>query len=103
MEGVVAPMLDFYKGRHVLVTGHTGFKGAWLCEILSMAGAEVTGFSLPSASDPNLYQIAHIEELIDSRFGDIRSLDALKAAFDAAQPEVVFHLAEIPWGRIPRM
>ncbi len=89
-------MLDFYNGKRVFVTGHTGFKGAWLCMILSMAGAKVTGFALPPAEEPNLYALAGIDGLVDSRFGDVRDLAALRAAFDAARPEIVFHLAAQP-------
>lgn len=96
VEDVVAPMLDFYKGKRVFVTGHTGFKGAWLCAILSMAGAEVTGYALPPAEGPNLYEIAQIGGHMNSRFGDVRDLASLQAAFHAAKPEIVFHLAAQP-------
>lgn len=88
-------MLDFYNGRRVFVTGHTGFKGAWLCAVLSMAGAEVTGFALP-APEPSLWSIAGLERRVHSVYGDIRDLDALWEAFDQAKPEVVFHLAAQP-------
>ena len=89
-------MLEFYKGKKVFVTGHTGFKGSWLCKILVNAGAEVTGYSLNPPTNPSLFEIAGIENDIHSVIGDIRDLDALKKAFDEAQPEIVLHLAAQP-------
>lgn len=89
-------MLDFYKGKSVFVTGHTGFKGSWMCKILANAGAKVTGFSLEPPTEPSLFKIAGIENDINSVIGDVRDLGALKKAFDEAQPEIVFHLAAQP-------
>ncbi|MDC7290272.1 CDP-glucose 4,6-dehydratase [Blautia schinkii] len=86
----------FYKGKRVFVTGHTGFKGSWLCKILANAGAEVTGYSLNPPTNPSLFEIAGIENEIHSVIGDIREYDALKAAFDEAKPEIVIHLAAQP-------
>lgn len=77
---------EFYRGKRVFVTGHTGFKGSWLCKMLLMAGAEVTGYSLQPPTQPNLFSIAGVEDKMHSVIGDIRDFDALKAAFDAAQP-----------------
>lgn len=88
-------MLDFYKNKKVFVTGHTGFKGAWLCTVLRMAGAEVTGFALPP-EELSLCRIIGLEENMASVHGDIRDLDALWSAFQAAQPEIVLHLAAQP-------
>lgn len=88
--------LDFYKGKRVFVTGHTGFKGSWLCRILISAGAEVTGFSLEPPTSPNLFDIADIKPHINSVIGDIRDFEALKKAYDEANPEIVFHLAAQP-------
>ena len=88
--------LNFYKGKKVFVTGHTGFKGSWLCKILSNLGAEVTGYSLNPPTEPSLFKIANIEQDIYSVIGDIRDCKALKAAFDVAQPEIVLHLAAQP-------
>lgn len=88
-------MLDFYRNRRVFVTGHTGFKGAWLCTMLQMAGAEVTGFSLPPA-EPSLFKIVNLESRMGSIYGDIRDYDALWDAFYRAKPELVFHLAAQP-------
>ena len=88
--------LDLYKGKRVFVTGHTGFKGSWLCRILISAGAEVTGFSLEPPTSPNLFDIADIKPHINSVIGDIRDFEALKKAYDEANPEIVFHLAAQP-------
>lgn len=88
--------LDFYKGKRVLVTGHTGFKGSWLCRILINAGALVTGYSLNPPTEPNLFTIARIGQQINSVIGDIRNLNKLKEVFKNTQPEIVFHLAAQP-------
>ena len=88
--------LNFYKGKRVFVTGHTGFKGSWLCKILTMAGAEVTGYSLEPPTEPSLFEIADIGKNITSVIGDISDYEKLKAAFDKAQPEIVLHLAAQP-------
>lgn len=88
--------LSFYKGKKVLVTGHTGFKGAWLCKLLSMAGAEVTGYSLLPPTEPSLFQLANIEQEVNSVIGDIRDLAALQQVFEKQQPEIVLHLAAQP-------
>ena len=88
--------LSFYKGKRVFVTGHTGFKGSWLCKILANAGAVVTGYSLNPPTSPSLFEIAGIEQDVHSVIGDIRDYKALKAAFDEAQPEIVLHLAAQP-------
>lgn len=88
--------LSFYKGKKVLITGHTGFKGAWLCQILHNAGAEVVGYSLLPNTEPNLYTIAKIEDFVKSYIGDIRDYDNLKKVFDMEKPEIVFHLAAQP-------
>lgn len=89
-------MLSFYKGKRVFVTGHTGFKGSWLCKVLANAGARVTGFSLEPPTEPSLFKLAEIENDVTSVIGDIRDLELLKGAFDRAQPEIVFHLAAQP-------
>ncbi len=88
--------LSFYKGKKVFVTGHTGFKGSWLCKMLSNAGAFVTGYSLNPPTNPSLFEIAHIRSDVNSVIGDIRDYEALKKAFDTAQPEIVLHLAAQP-------
>lgn len=88
--------LTFYKGKKVFITGHTGFKGSWLCKMLINAGAIVTGYSLTPPTNPSLFEIAKIEQDIHSVTGDIRDYVSLKKAFDEAQPEIVFHLAAQP-------
>ena len=88
--------LSFYKGKRVFVTGHTGFKGSWLCQMLVSAGAEVTGYSLTPPTEPSLFQLADLENRMKSIIGDVRDFDYLKAAFIDAQPEIVLHLAAQP-------
>ena len=88
--------LGFYKGKKVFVTGHTGFKGSWLCRMLINAHAYITGYSLPAPTEPNLFSIADIERNISSVIGDIRDNEHLKAVFKDARPEIVFHLAAQP-------
>lgn len=87
--------LSFYRGKKVFVTGHTGFKGSWLCRLLLNAGAEVTGYAL-AAGKPSLFDIADISPHITSAAGDIRDRESLRRAFAAAKPEIVFHLAAQP-------
>lgn len=88
--------LSFYCGKRVFVTGHTGFKGAWLCKLLANHGAVVTGYAKEPPTEPSLFRIADIEGDITSVIGDIRDLAALKKAFDDAKPEIVLHLAAQP-------
>jgi CDP-glucose 4,6-dehydratase len=88
-------MLEFFKDKQVFITGHTGFKGSWMCKILATAGAKVTGFALESAKN-SLFKIANIDKDVKSFFGDVRDYDALKKAFDETQPEIVIHLAAQP-------
>ena len=88
--------LDFFRGRRVFVTGHTGFKGSWMCRALLGVGAEVTGYSLPAPTEPNLFSIAGLEGRMTSVIGDIRDFAMLKEAFDRTQPEIVIHLAAQP-------
>lgn len=90
-------MLSFYKDKRVFITGHTGFKGSWLCRILLLAGAQVTGFALePTKDQLALFEAAGIEKNMRSIYGDIRDFSALKTAFEEAKPEIVFHLAAQP-------
>lgn len=89
-------VLGFYRDKKVFVTGHTGFKGTWLCKILSEAGAQVTGYSLEAPTKPSLFEISGIKNEINSIIGDVRDYDSLKECFDEAKPEIVFHLAAQP-------
>lgn len=87
---------EFYKGKKVFITGHTGFKGSWLTIAMKLLGAEVTGYSLEPDTDPALFYLANAGEGITSVTGDIRDRDALMDAFNKCQPEIVFHLAAQP-------
>jgi CDP-glucose 4,6-dehydratase len=86
----------FWKGKRVLVTGHTGFKGGWLSLWLQQMDAEVCGYSLPAPTDPSLFVVAHIADGIRSVEGDIRDLEHLKRVVAEFRPEIVFHLAAQP-------
>ncbi len=88
--------MNFYRGKKVLITGHTGFKGTWLCRMLVNAGAVVTGYSLESPTNPNLFELAGLERKMTSVVGDIRDLEQLQKTFAEAQPEIVLHLAAQP-------
>lgn len=87
---------SFYKGKKVLVTGHTGFKGSWLCKILVILGAEVYGYALEPDSSENLFYLSGISEKIISNIGDIRSYKSLNYVLKKYKPEIVFHLAAQP-------
>lgn len=88
--------LDFYKGKKILVTGHTGFKGTWLCRILLKYGAQVAGYALEPPTEPSLFKLTDMEEDVLSVRGDIGDYESLKKTFDAVQPEIVLHLAAQP-------
>ena len=91
--------LSFYRGKRVLVTGHTGFKGAWLCRILEHLGAEVLGYALPPATDPTLFDLLKNTSKTHTVFGDICDFEHLCATFSGFEPEVVLHLAAQPFVR----
>ena len=90
--------VEFYRGKKVFVTGHTGFKGTWLCKMLELAGAEVTGYSLPSPTEEGgkVFRQSGVEAGMHSVIGDIRDRTAMQKVFDEAQPEIVLHLAAQP-------
>jgi len=83
----------FFKGKSVLITGHTGFKGAWLAQVLTLWGAKVTAVSLPPHTNPSLYSVLGLEKKIDDNFTDIRDYDKVLEIFKKSKPEIVFHLA----------
>lgn len=95
MEGVEI-VLDCFAGKRVFITGHTGFKGAWLTKILDQAGAHVTGYSLEPPTNPNLYSMLSFSDRHTSILGDVRDFETLTAAINECQPETVFHLAAQP-------
>lgn len=99
----MAPLSLFqnvFSGRTVLVTGHTGFKGAWLSLWLHELGAKVVGFALPPNTKPNLYGQLGLERLIDSRIGDVRDSELVGKTLRETKPEIIFHLAAQPLVRI---
>ena len=89
-------LMSFYKDKSVFITGHTGFKGSWMCRALAEMGAKVTGYSLEPPTVPSLYNEAWIEQDVKSVIGDIRDYEALKKAFFEAEPEIVIHMAAQP-------
>ena len=88
--------LDFYRGKRVLVTGHTGFKGSWMCAVLAECGAHVLGYALKPPTEPNLFEMLRISERMDSRTGDVRNLQCMIDTFKEFGPEIVIHMAAQP-------
>lgn len=88
--------MSFYKNKKILITGHTGFKGSWMCQLLVMAGANVTGYALEAPTDPSLFEICRLSGQIHSVIGDVRDLAHMKEVFAASQPEIVIHMAAQP-------
>ncbi|MBV5328682.1 MAG: CDP-glucose 4,6-dehydratase, partial [Chlorobium sp.] len=86
----------FWVKKRVFITGHTGFKGSWLCLWLNSLGAEVTGYALEPPSNPSLFQLCNIHELVHSQKGDVRDLNLLQKSIRDARPEVVIHMAAQP-------
>lgn len=86
----------FYKGKKVLITGHTGFKGSWMCKMLLNAGAYVTGYSLGAPTNPSLFDMCRLSDQMYSVIGDVRDLAHLQAIFREVQPEIVIHMAAQP-------
>jgi CDP-glucose 4,6-dehydratase len=91
-------MVDWglYKGKKVFITGHTGFKGSWLCLLLSKLGAEVYGYALEPPTNPSLYEVAKVDELVTSYIADIRDYDTLYGTLSAVQPDIIIHMAAQP-------
>ncbi len=87
---------DFYRGKKVLITGHTGFKGTWMCHVLKHFGAQVYGYALESPTHPSLYELSGIDSKITSQIGDVRDLEQLDDFFQKVKPEIVIHMAAQP-------
>lgn len=87
---------NIYKGRKVLITGHTGFKGSWLCILLNKLGADIYGYALEPPTTPSLFNEAKIEEFITSFIGDVRDYKMLSEIIKKIQPEIVIHMAAQP-------
>lgn len=96
VEGMVKMELSFYKGKTVLITGHTGFKGSWMCKVLAMQGANVIGYALEAPTKPSLFESANIADSITSVIGDIRDLAKLNDTMQKYRPEIVIHMAAQP-------
>lgn len=84
---------SFYKNKKILITGHTGFKGAWMSLVLVLLGAEVTGYALEPPTTQNLFELCELSKKIKSVFGDVRDLEKMKKVFEEVQPEIVIHMA----------
>jgi CDP-glucose 4,6-dehydratase len=90
-------VIPLYKNRSVLVTGHTGFKGSWLGSVLSLSGAQVSGYALKPDGETNLYNQLDLNQKINHSFiGDVRDFENLSKALKTTQPEIIFHLAAQP-------
>jgi len=87
----------FFSGKRVFLTGHTGFKGSWMCLWLHVLGAEVTGYALEPPTNPNLFELANVRDLLSSsHHGDVRDLETLQKAMQTFEPEIVIHMAAQP-------
>ena len=93
---MVSKNLIFYEGKKVLLTGHTGFKGSWMCCVLLALGAEVTGFALEPPTTPSLFELCDLKNRMNLVIGDIRNLELLQKVFKEVQPEIVIHMAAQP-------
>ena len=105
---MIKNIMDFYRGKRVFVTGHTGFKGSWMTTLLLMAGGKVTGYALKPPTDPSLFELLGLDKLdggdgespypgeLTNIYADIRDLNSLKEAFAKAQPQIVIHMAAQP-------
>ena len=88
--------MKFYQNKKVLITGHTGFKGSWMCRLLLQAGADVTGYSLKPPTDPALFELCGLDKDMRSVEGDVRDLAHLQQIMDEVKPEIVIHMAAQP-------
>lgn len=87
---------EFFKGKKILITGHTGFKGTWMCKLLISLGADVTGYALKAPTEPSLFELCGLAQQMNSVEGDVRDLAHLREVFDEVQPEIVIHMAAQP-------
>ncbi len=87
---------DFYRNKKILITGHTGFKGSWMCKLLTDIGADVTGYALEPPTNPSLFEMCGLSSKMNSVIGDVRDLPHLKKVFDEVKPEIVIHMAAQP-------
>ncbi|MDR0287798.1 MAG: CDP-glucose 4,6-dehydratase [Clostridiales bacterium] len=88
--------LNFYKDKRIFLTGHTGFKGSWMCKVLETAGADVYGYALEPETVPDLFSICDAEKSVESTIGDVRDFEKLKASILSFKPEIVIHMAAQP-------
>lgn len=86
----------FYRRKRILITGHTGFKGSWMCRVLQMLGADVVGYALKPPTKPSIFELCHIDDGMKSIEGDVRDLEHLKKVFAERQPEIIIHMAAQP-------
>lgn len=93
-------MEEFYKNKKILITGHTGFKGSWLAQILLNWGAEVVGISLEPSTKPSMFEVLNLEKKVKNYFVDVRNFEEVKKIFVDEKPEIVFHLAAQPIVRV---
>ena len=94
--GLEYPNREFWSGKKVFITGHTGFKGSWMCILLHELGAEITGYALEPDTEPSLYKLCDIDSLVHSVIGDIRDLERLKNSLNESQASIVIHIAAQP-------
>jgi CDP-glucose 4,6-dehydratase len=87
---------NFWKNKNVFITGHTGFKGSWLCLWLHSLGANVTGYSLKPPTSPSLFELCQLEQLIPTHYADIRDKETLEKAIHTTNPDIVIHMAAQP-------
>ncbi|MDR2884069.1 MAG: CDP-glucose 4,6-dehydratase [Deferribacteraceae bacterium] len=87
---------SFYKDKRVFVTGHTGFKGSWLCHVLALFGAKVIGYSLPAPTTPSLFELSGLKDQVTHIIGDVRELEHLSSSMNTHTPDIVIHMAAQP-------
>ncbi len=93
-------MINFYRNKKVMITGHTGFKGSWICQVLSLIGAEVVGYSMDVPTTPALFNVCGVKDRISSIKGDVRDLAHLKEVMERFEPEIIIHMAAQPIVRV---